>query len=152
MTQSKLEKYIQRDVVDRITPEKARFPEVKFPSLILSEKDFSSMNFDMRILAISEPFEMIKTPHKHDDDQLLLFIGGDLTNMPDLGGEVEVTLSEDGINLEKFTLNTSTWVYVPKGLYHCPLNFKKVNDPRKPILFLDIYLASEYVGKIPVKS
>lgn len=124
---------------------------MKQPSLLLkSDKNFGNKNLDLYFLAISEPFEMIKILHKHTDDQFLLFIGGDFTNMADLGGEVELTLSEDGKKLEKFTFNTSTWVYIPKGLYHCPLNFKKVNDPRKPILFIDSYFGAEYSGKIPV--
>ena len=26
-------------------------------------------------------------------------------------------------------------MFIPKGLYHCPLNFRKINDPKKPFLF-----------------
>jgi hypothetical protein len=29
-------------------------------------------------------------------------------------------------------------------LYHGPLNFKKINDPKKPILFHDLFFAPEY--------
>ena len=35
-------------------------------------------------------------------------------------------------------------VYIPAGLYHSPLNFKKVDDPSKPILFHDLYFAPQY--------
>jgi hypothetical protein len=149
MAKSKLEKYIRRDAIDRITPQKARFPEVIQPSLLLkSDENFGNKNVSQYFLAIPKPFEMIKACHKHTDDQFLLFIGSDFTNMGDLGGEVELTLSEDGEKLEVFTLTTSTWVYVPAGLYHCPLNFKKINDPRKPILFIDSYFGAQYSGKI----
>jgi hypothetical protein len=152
MAKSKLEKYIRRDVVDRITPVKSPHPELKYPTLILkSGEDYGDKNIRLDWVAVPVPFEMIKEHHKHDHDQFLLFVGGDLTNMPDLGGEVELTLSEDGKNLEKFVFTTATWVYIPRGLYHCPLNFKKVNDPKKPILFHDFFFASEYSGKIPVK-
>lgn len=149
MAKSKLEKYINRDAVDRTTPQKARFPEVIQPSLLFkSDEKFGSRNVSQYFLAVPKPFEMISTCHKHTDDQFLLFIGGDFTKMDDLGGEVELTLSEDGVNLEKFTFTTSTWVYVPAGLYHCPLIFKKINDPQKPILFIDSYFGAQYSGKI----
>jgi hypothetical protein len=67
--------------------------------------------------------------------------------MEDLGGEVELTLSEDGVHLEKFVITKATNVYVPKGLYHCPLNFKKINNPKKPILFHDLFFSPEYKRK-----
>jgi hypothetical protein len=67
--------------------------------------------------------------------------------MVDLGGEVELTLSEDGVNLEKFVITEATNVYIPKGLYHCPLNFKRVDNPDKPILFYDLFFSPEYKRK-----
>jgi hypothetical protein len=153
MTKSNLEKYIQRDALDRITPLKSRPPEVIQPSLLFkSNENFGNKNFSLHFLAMDKPFEFIKVCHKHTDDQFLMFIGGDLTKMGDLGGEVELTLSEDGKNLEKFTLTTATWVYVPAGLYHCPITFKKINDPRKPILFIDSYFGAQYSGKIQANS
>jgi hypothetical protein len=39
-------------------------------------------------------------------------------------------------------------VFIPKGLYHCPLNFKKINDPKKPILLHDLLFSSEYNRKV----
>jgi hypothetical protein len=144
MAKSKLEKYIRREVE---TPAEIqeRLPEVTAPSLQLkSDRDFGDKNFQLGWIAVTTPFMMEKEPHKHDSDQFLLFIGGDLTNMMDLGGEVELTLSEDGKNLEKFVFTKATWVYVPRGLYHCPLNFKKINDPKKPILFHDFFFSTDY--------
>ena len=40
--------------------------------------------------------------------------------MPDLGEEVELTLNEDGKNLEKYTFSTFRTVYIRAGLFHCP--------------------------------
>jgi hypothetical protein len=94
--------------------------------------------------AITEPFQMVDETHSHDFDQFLIFVGGDLANMTDLGGEVELTLSEDGVNKETFCITEATNVYIPKGLYHGPLNFKKINNPKKPILFHDLFFAPEY--------
>jgi hypothetical protein len=144
MARSKLEKYFRNPVVTAETPH----PEVSAPRLGLkSDKDFGNRDFSMSWWAITEPFEMVKENHAHDFDQFLIFVGGDLTNMEDLGGEVELTLSEDGVHLEKFVITKATNVYVPKGLYHCPLNFKKINNPKKPILFHDLFFSPEYKRK-----
>jgi hypothetical protein len=144
MVASKLEKYIRKGVVTTATPH----PEVTAPRLGLrSDQDFGGLNFSMSWWCITEPFEMVSECHAHDFPQFLIFAGGDVNNMVDLGGEVELTLSEDGVNLEKFVFTEATMVYLPPGLYHGPLNFKKVNDPTKPILFHDLFFSSEYKRK-----
>ena len=50
-------------------------------------------------------------------------------NFKEFGSEVELVMGEEE---ETYLINTTTWVYVPAGLLHCPLNFKKVD---KPIMF-----------------
>jgi hypothetical protein len=139
-----LEKYFKKSVIDGKTPH----PEVSAPRLGLhSDKDYGGRNFSMSWWAITEPFVMVTECHAHDFDQFLIFVGGDLTNMPDLGGVVELTLSRDGKKLEKFVITEACTVYVPAGLYHCPLNFKKINNPKKPILFHDLFFSPEYKRK-----
>ena len=87
---------------------------------------------------ITEPFPMIEEAHKHDDVQFLCFYGGNPANVKDFEAEVEIWLGEEG---EKHTINTPAVVYIPRGLIHCPLIFKRVD---KPISMVGIYLASEY--------
>jgi len=141
MARSRLEKYFRKAVSTTETPH----PEVTAPRLGLkSDEGFGNINFSMSWWAITEPFEMVTEHHAHDFDQFLIFVGGDINNMVDLGGEVELTLSEDGVNLEKFVITEATNVYIPKGLYHCPLNFKRVDNPDKPILFHDLFFSPEY--------
>jgi len=147
MAKSKLEKYIRRDMK---VPEdiQQRHLEVKSPVLgLMSDQSFGNKDFALSWWPISEPFEMISETHAHDFDQFLIFVGGDMKNMPDLGGEVELTLGENEKELEKFVFTTATVVYIPAGLLHCPLNFKKVNNPSKPILFHDLFFAGEYKRK-----
>jgi hypothetical protein len=141
---AKLQKYLRKGVMTNKTPH----PEVTAPRLGLhSDKAYGRRDFSMSWWAITEPFLMVTDCHAHDFDQFLIFVGGDLTNMPDLGGVVELTLSRDGKKLEKFVITEATTVFVPAGLFHCPLNFKKVNDPRKPILFHDLFFSPEYKRK-----
>jgi hypothetical protein len=137
MAKSDLEKYIKRD----IHSEKGQqaHPEVTGSVLgMISDKSFGGHDFVVTWWPISQPFEMVKETHFHDFDQYLMFMGGDMSNMLDLGGEVELTLGEQGGKLEKFVFTTATIVYVHAGLMHGPLNFKKVNNPLKPMLYNDI--------------
>lgn len=144
MPGSKLEKYIRRNLLAS-TEVRQRHPEVTKPILgLVSDQGFGQLNFAFSWWPISQPFLMVPETHAHDFDQFLIFVGGDVNNMVDLGGEVELTLGEREGELEKFVFTTATAVYIPAGLLHCPLNFKKVNDPNKPILFHDLFFAQEY--------
>jgi hypothetical protein len=86
---------------------------------------------------------MIKEPHKHDFDQFLCFLGGNPLDVGDFGAEAELWLGEEK---GKHIINTTSIVHVPKGLIHGPLIFTRVD---KPIVFLDIFPAPKYVGKLP---
>ena len=141
MAESKFAKYVRKGVVTSPTPH----PEVTAPRLGLkSGGDFGSLDFSMSWWAITEPFVMVEDNHCHDFEQFIIFAGGDLNNMEDLGGVVEFGLSEDGENIETQVITEATMIYIPKGLYHGPLNFKKINDPKKPILFHDLFFSPEY--------
>lgn len=146
MASSRLNRYIRSALMTVDIPH----PEVTRPRLALQggpSGAWGQRDFRMTWWPITEPFEMVSDHHAHDFDQFLLFVGGDIANMMDLGGEVELTLSEDGRHLEKYVFTEATFVYVPAGLYHCPLNFKTVDDPSRPILFHDLFYAPEYGRK-----
>jgi hypothetical protein len=64
-------------------------------------------------------------PHNHNYDEYLIFLGTDPDNPSNLGGEIELWLDEN----EKHILKNSCAVFVPKGLYHTPLIFSKVEKP-----------------------
>lgn len=73
-------------------------------------------------------------PHKHDYDELFLFLGTNPKDISDLGAEAEFWLGE-GEELEKVVLNTSSSVYVPAGVAHFPLTWRNV---KRPIIFVVI--------------
>jgi hypothetical protein len=138
---AKLEKYFKKGSI----PKKITEPEIAPPYLALhSNKQYGNHNFTIAWVAITKPYLSEEKCHVHDFDQFLFFVGGDLTNMLKLGGEVELSLSLDGKKLEKFVFNEACAVYIPAGLYHCPLYFKKINDPKKPILFNNMFFTSKY--------
>jgi mannose-6-phosphate isomerase-like protein (cupin superfamily) len=63
-------------------------------------------------------------PHVHDFDEVLAFFGCDPQDPHNLHGEVEFWYDD-----EQYILTRSCIVYVPKGLKHCPLIFRKVDRP-----------------------
>jgi hypothetical protein len=101
------------------------------------EDDFQS-SFSMFVIAVDRPNLMEETPHSHDFDMYLVFCGMDPNNMGDLGAEIEFYYGEER---EKHVITTPTTIYIPKGMTHCPLEFKKVT---KPILFIHATIAPRY--------
>ncbi|MGD0794664.1 MAG: hypothetical protein ABR958_03600 [Dehalococcoidales bacterium] len=111
---------------------------------ITSDESFGNLGFHMYWQTIKVPFTMASEPHRHDFPQYLTFSSFDVDDLVNLGGVIEITLSEDGKMMEKHTITKATTIYVPAGLYHNPLVFKKVT---KPILMMDLYFSSKYERK-----
>jgi hypothetical protein len=63
-------------------------------------------------------------PHKHDYNEVLAFFGSDTNNPHDLGGEVEVHLGD-----EVHIVTKSCLIFVPKGTWHSPFIFKRIDRP-----------------------
>jgi hypothetical protein len=119
--------------------------DAKNPVLALNSVDqFGNKGFRLSWWGIDKPFVMESKTHAHDFDQYLIFAGGNLNDLPDLGGVVELSLGWDEQSLEKFVFTTATMVYIPRGMLHCPLDFKEVRDPKHPILFHDFYFSPDY--------
>ena len=78
------------------------------------------------------------SPHVHDLDQVMLWLGGDTSDMGELGAEVELSLGEEG---EKHMITTSTAVAVPRGLPHFPATITRMD---KRFIFLTVSVAPEY--------
>lgn len=82
---------------------------------------------------------MVKEAHAHDFDQFLHFYNADPMHMREFDAEVEIFLGEEG---EKHIISEPTVLHIPKGMMHCPLNFKRIN---KPVIFMNIALTPQYV-------
>jgi len=91
---------------------------------------------------IYKPIIMIPKGHKHNIAEILYFIGGNPMNFKDFGAEVEIMMGE-GKDQEKHIINSTTWLYVPRNLFHCPVNFKRVD---RPIMFGHIMFAPTYAS------
>lgn len=62
--------------------------------------------------------------HKHDYDEVLAFFGTDPRNSQELHAEIEVPL-EDEIHY----VTRSVILFIPKGLTHGPIKFKRMDKP-----------------------
>jgi hypothetical protein len=72
---------------------------------------------------IKEP-RSVAEPHRHDYDEVLAMFGTDLNHPYELYGEVEFWLGD-----EKHVLTKTCIIFIPKGLMHCPLIFKRIDKP-----------------------
>lgn len=107
--------------------------------MFFSKQHAGEKNFSLLWNCITEPFLIAEEAHSHDFDQFLHFYGGNSMNITDFDAEVEFFIGEEG---EKHIITEPTIVHIPKGLIHCPLNFKVVN---KPVIFMNVALTPQYM-------
>jgi len=76
-----------------------------------------------------------ETPHIHKYDEYLMFLGAELPDLcKSFDAEIDLWMGKE---MEKHTITSTTVVYIPRGVWHCPLNFRVLN---KPVLFHALYL------------
>jgi uncharacterized RmlC-like cupin family protein len=61
-------------------------------------------------------------------------------DMNEFDAEIEFSFGEEK---EKHVINKPTVVVAPPGVYHCPLNYAKVN---KPFYCLELFMTHQYSG------
>jgi mannose-6-phosphate isomerase-like protein (cupin superfamily) len=78
-----------------------------------------------------------ETEHSHDFDEIIGFIGAKGEQAPhDLGAEIEVWVGG-----EKYLINKSCLIWIPKGTKHCPIRFSKIDSP---VLFFTVGKTGKY--------
>lgn len=129
MEESKYAKYVLKQSLDHM----------KFGRAVLMSggRDFNS-NFSIVVMCVTKPNLMEDVGHAHNFDMYLTFVRLDSDDSEDLGAEIELYLGQEQ---EKFVITTPTTVYIPKGMTHCPLNFKRID---KPIIFVNAFLGPKY--------
>lgn len=104
-------------------------------------------NLNMGWQVITKNVHLEKEPHTHNVPEYFAFLGGEL---PDVFGsfnaEIELCL---GPEREKHVITKPSFVYIPEGFPHCPLNFKKVN---KPFMFQAVHLGARFQKTIGNKE
>jgi len=62
--------------------------------------------------------------HAHDFDEIVIHIGADPENPEELGAEIEFVVGE-----EKLIIDKTSALFIPSGVEHGPLTWKKVEKP-----------------------
>ena len=123
-------------------PELINKPKIPMPNpsaFVDSARHFrEKANFSMGWRYIPKPMLFDRIPHSHPFDEFLCFLGGDLKNMFDFDATIELSMGEEG---EVCLIEQATVVYIPAGLVHTPLTFKRID---KPVLFHPIALTPDY--------
>ncbi len=93
-----------------------------------------------------------KSSHKHDCAEIFVFLGTNPDDVMDLGADVEFWLGEVE-ETEKITFNTTTLIYVPRGLLHFPIFYRNVKRPSlRVVIGLDVGEALQNVTRYPVRG
>jgi hypothetical protein len=124
MPQSKYERYVVRKPLYEASAgvKNRQSPTMTF----MSSKQVPEANYYIElgwIYDIPEP-----NPHihemVHDYDEIVIHWGGDPDTPQDLGGEIEFYIGGQPI-----TFNTTTGIFIPKGVRHGPLTWKEFRFP-----------------------
>jgi hypothetical protein len=103
----------------------------------------NNSNFQIRFTHVSSPYEMKEAPHKHDFDEVFVFVpcSADL-NAYDAESEILI----EG---EKVVINQTTAIHIPAGLTHCPIIHKRVGTP---FFFVNCPITPAYSAIVNGKS
>jgi uncharacterized RmlC-like cupin family protein len=119
------------------------FPEIASPQTYFrgaSALPGATANIGWQVFTAPVCWETV--PHAHKYDEFLIFLGATL---PDLCSSFDAEIDFwMGKELEKHTIKSTTVLFIPKGVLHCPLNFRVIN---KPVLFHALYLGPNLDSK-----
>jgi hypothetical protein len=99
----------------------------------------------MAWVCVTQPMLMDPIPHYHDYDEYLAWMGGNAEDVFDFDAEIEISLGEEG---EKHIIDKATVIYLPAGLVHCPIEYKRIG---KPVLFNVIAFDPAYYDSTTTK-
>jgi hypothetical protein len=140
VAETKYGKYIMREPHakwESAEPQEKRPAEI---TMRVNSSLISQIGCDFAFVGVTEAKEQGHPSHKHDVDEYIFFVGSDPANVLDFQAEVELTLGE-GEDEEKHIIDCASVVFIPAGLAHLPMNFKKVD---KPFLFGHFLTSSTY--------
>jgi hypothetical protein len=118
------------------------FPQIKAPQINIGGSQLNGLPLTMNWSYLAEPLTLVDHPHTHEFDQVIIFLGGNPTNIREFGAVIEMYFGEEQ---EKFVITSSTYICVPRGTVHGPLIVKSVE---KPVVYMDLPLTGAYGKKV----
>jgi hypothetical protein len=143
MSEGKYAKYLFSDF-----REEANLPAVTGPQAYFrGARQIPGANMNMGWQLFTKPVFLEKAPHTHDADEYLIFLGGELPDLfSSFQAEIDLWIGEEQ---EKYVITKPTIVFIPKGLPHTPLDFRKIV---KPVLFSALLLTPKFTKKMGSKE
>ncbi len=92
------------------------------------------------ITVVRKPYMFHEPVHKHLFTEFFFFWGSNPYDMKEFDAEVEFSF---GADKEKHVIKKPTVVVAAPGVYHCPLNYAKVN---KPFYCMELFMTTAYSG------
>jgi mannose-6-phosphate isomerase-like protein (cupin superfamily) len=102
-------------------------------------------NFQIRFTHVNTPYEMKEQPHKHDFDEVFVFVPCS-EDLKAYDAESEIYFGEKG---EKLIIKETCAVHIPAGQVHCPIVHKRVGTP---FFFVNCPITPEYSAIIGGKK
>jgi len=137
MYQGKYAKYFTTDIKEDSTLPADIIPGPTFGFRGASQIPGACANFGWNV--IYKPYFIDRVTHIHAGDEYLCFLGG---QVPDCFSNFDAEIDfHFGKEQELYTITEPTIVHIPKGVFHCPLEFRKIN---KPLLFVMLLLTPEF--------
>jgi len=135
MAKKKYAKYLFSDF-----KEDSNLPAVAGPQAYFrGARQIPGANMNMGWQLFVKPIYLERAPHTHDADEYLIFLGGQL---PDLFSSFEAEIDFwIGEEQEKYVITRPTIIFIPKGMPHTPLDFRKIV---KPVLFSALLLTPRF--------
>ena len=118
MTAGKYAKYV--------TPLPIEPGPIHGPWIDLQGENYENANCRFIYRFITKPVDMVPFPHSHDFEEFMMFFGSDPQDISDFNAEIECYIGQ-GEDQERYIITSPTVLFFPKGMPHCPLNFKKVD-------------------------
>ena len=136
MTELKYEKYIIKGVVGENKWGGEGIGLGSVPEAIVP----AGARMTLGVSVVRKPYMFHEPTHKHNFTEFFFFFGSNPMDMSKFDADVEFSF---GAEREKHVISGPTVVAVPPGVYHCPLNFARID---RPIYCLEAFLTSKYEG------
>jgi hypothetical protein len=109
------------------------------------EKDMPGATMNVGFQVFKAPIYLEREPHFHREDEYLVFLGAKLPDVfASFDAEIHFFLGRTLDTMEKVVITEPTIIKLPKGFWHSPLDFVRID---KPILFQAVMLAGKE-GKV----
>jgi hypothetical protein len=143
MAKKKYAKYLFSDF-----KEDSNLPAVAGPQAYFrGARQIPGANMNMGWQLFVKPIYLERAPHTHDADEYLIFLGGQLLDLfSSFDAEIDFWIGEE---MEKYVITKPTIIFIPKGLPHTPLDFRKIV---KPVLFSALLLTPKFTKTMEGKE